>query len=64
VIARQPDNPDAFFYIACVYAKRNKKTEAIFWLKKAAERGYRNPDIFKNGLDLDRVLRPSFDGEK
>jgi Flp pilus assembly protein TadD len=64
VITRQPDDPDAFFYIACVYAKQNKKTEAIGWLKKAAERGYRNPKIFKNGLDLDKVLRPAFDGEK
>jgi len=64
MITRQPDNPDAFFYIACVYAKQNKKTEAIGWFKKAAGRGYRNPNIFKNGLDLATVLRPSFDGEK
>ena len=64
LITRQPNNPDTFFYIACVYAKQNKKTEAIDWLKKAAERGYRNPNIFSNGLDLNRILRPSFTVEK
>jgi tetratricopeptide (TPR) repeat protein len=64
LITRQPENPDAFFYIACIYAKQNKKTEAIDWLKKAAARGYRNPNILSSGLDLNRVLRPSFAIEK
>ena len=61
VITHQPDNPDAFFYIACIYAKQNKKQEAIGWLKKAAERGYCNPAIFKNDLDLEKILRSGFD---
>jgi hypothetical protein len=38
--------------------------EAVDWLKKAVERGYRNPEIFKNGLDPSLVLRSVFEAEK
>ncbi|NIR95488.1 MAG: tetratricopeptide repeat protein, partial [Gammaproteobacteria bacterium] len=43
IAARQPENPDAYFYVACVFAKQGKKSQALRWLRKAVKRGYHNP---------------------
>ena len=64
IAARQPENPDAYFYVACVFAKQGKKSQALRWLQKAVKRGYHNPQAFKNGFDLKTLLRSEFDAEQ
>jgi tetratricopeptide (TPR) repeat protein len=64
VIARQPEKADAFFYIACIYAKQGKKQQALSWLQKAVDRGYHNPQVFKNGFNLKRLLRSELDADE
>ena len=52
-IAAQPDKPEAYFYVACIYAKQNKKSNAADWLNQAIKRGYRNQNIIKGNLSLE-----------
>lgn len=45
--------PTATYNIACVYALKKDKDQALAWLKKAADAGFRNVDHIDGDSDMD-----------
>ena len=55
LITLMPDNPKAFYNLACIYALANKKKEAVAALKKAVDKGYDRWHYIKNDPDLKNI---------
>jgi len=54
-ISFQPDNPAHDYNIACLYALQEKAPEALLWLKKALDKGYKNWDQIRTDDDLKSI---------
>jgi len=50
-----PESPSVHYNLACVYALRNKKKEALTHLKKAVETGYDRWNYMKTDPDLKNI---------
>ena len=51
----QPDNPNIYYNIACIYAKQNKGDESLSWLNKAVQKGFNKWNLMKSDSDLDNI---------
>jgi len=60
MIASRPDEADAHYLVACLYARQNKVDESIAWLKQAIKKGYHNWDQLKSDKNLENI-RSSFE---
>jgi tetratricopeptide (TPR) repeat protein len=60
IIRLWPENPGAYYNIACIYAKQNRIEESIDWLKKAIEKGYKNWGLIKTDKDLENIRGSSY----
>jgi tetratricopeptide (TPR) repeat protein len=56
----QPDNPDNYYNIACVYAKKNKVGESVSWMEKAIKKGFKNYDLIRKDPDLENIRNTAF----
>lgn len=59
----QPNNPQIYYNIACIYGKLNNLDESIIWLKQAIEKGFHNWDLIKKDPDLASIRNTSFVNE-
>jgi protein O-mannosyl-transferase len=55
LIKIQPDNPDGYYNIACIYAKEEKINESMEWLNKSIDKGFNNWDLLQKDKDLDNL---------
>ncbi|MFC1707345.1 redoxin domain-containing protein [Planctomycetota bacterium] len=61
LIRMRPDQPRPYYNIACAYALQGMAPEAVEWLERAIERGFRELDHLDADQDLDLVRRdPAF----
>jgi tetratricopeptide (TPR) repeat protein len=51
----QPNNPDVYYNIACIYARQNKVEESVSWLRKALEKGFKDRILISGDKDLDNI---------
>ncbi|HNY67078.1 MAG TPA: hypothetical protein PKM41_16750, partial [Deltaproteobacteria bacterium] len=51
----QPDNASIYYNIACLYAKQDKRNEAVSWLREAVHRGFRDWELIMNDPDLNNI---------
>lgn len=57
----EPDNPNLYYNLACLYSKQNRLNDSIDYLKKAVDNGYKNFEHIKKDKDLDNVRKlPEF----
>ena len=59
----QPDNPEVYYNIACIYAKQNMTKESIGWLNQAIDKGFKNWDQIKKDPDLASIRNTAFINE-
>ena len=50
-----PQNPAAYYNVACAYSKKNDVTRAVAWLKKAIDQGYTDISHMEKDKDLDNI---------
>ncbi len=56
----QPDNPEVYYNLACLYAKQDMPDESIRWLKQSIEKGFNNWDLIKKDPDLENIRKTAF----
>ena len=56
----RPDNVDAPYYIACIYARQRKTEETVDWLKEAVRRGFKDWDRLKTDNNLENIRGSSY----
>lgn len=56
----QPDNPNGYYNIACIYSRQGKADVAVQWLSKAIDRGFKDWALLQKDLDLDNIRTTSF----
>jgi tetratricopeptide (TPR) repeat protein len=56
----QPDNPENYYNLACMYARWNRPDEAISWLKQALDHGFANIDLIRKDPDLAGIRDTQF----
>jgi protein O-mannosyl-transferase len=54
----QPDNPEVYYNLACIYGKQGMPDESIKWLKQSIEKGFANRDLIMKDPDLE-IIRSS-----
>lgn len=55
IITIEPDNPDAYYNMSCIYAEQHKTEESIKWLKLAIEKGFHDWMLLKDDKDLESI---------
>ena len=60
IIEYWPDNFHAPYYIACIYAKQNRRTESVAWLQKAIAKGYDDWDRIRIDENLKNIRNTSY----
>ncbi len=60
IIALYPENAVVHYNIACIYAIKNMKAEAIDWFMMAVEKGYENRELIKIDISLDNIRNTSY----
>ena len=56
----QPDNPEVYYNLACLYAKQDMPDESIRWLKQSIDKGFHNWDLIKKDPDLENIRKTAF----
>ena len=56
----QPDKPEVYYNIACIYAKQNKIDESISWLKQSVDKGFHDWDLLRKDPDLASIRNTSY----
>ena len=59
----QPDKPDGYYNIACIYAKQEKINESIYWLKQSVDKGFHDWDLLRKDPDLAIIRNTSYVNE-
>jgi tetratricopeptide (TPR) repeat protein len=59
-IELQPDIFDAYYNIACIYSLQNEIDDAVIWLEKAVEKGFKDWKILETDRDLDNIRGSSY----
>ncbi len=59
IIALHPENAAVHYNIACIYAIKNMKSEAIDWLMIAVGKGYENWELIKIDMTLYNIRNTS-----
>ena len=60
LIKIQPNNPNGYYDIACVYAKEGNVNLSIEWLKKSIDKGFKDWNLLKKDKDLDNIRTSQF----
>ncbi len=63
LLNQNPEKPDTYYNIACMYAKQNMTDKAIEWLKLSIERGFNNWELIKNDPDLANIRDSAYINE-
>ncbi|HPR52128.1 MAG TPA: tetratricopeptide repeat protein [Deltaproteobacteria bacterium] len=58
LVKHNPGNAEAYYNIACIYARQGNTEESIGWLKKSINAGFKNWELLKKDPDL-KNIRPS-----
>jgi tetratricopeptide (TPR) repeat protein len=56
----QPDNPNVFYNLACLYARRDDKVNAVRCLKIAVEKGFSNWKLLRCDKDLVNIMESKY----
>jgi tetratricopeptide (TPR) repeat protein len=59
IIEQLPDNAEAYYHLACIYARQGKIVESIKWLDKAISSGFNRWDLIETDSDLDYIRKSS-----
>lgn len=51
----QPDNPDGYYNIACIYARQNNINESIRWLQESFAKGFNDVELLAADNDLENI---------
>ena len=51
----QPDNPNVYYNIACIYAKQKKVDESLDWLNRSIKKGFIDWKLITSDKDLDNI---------
>ncbi len=55
VVALEPNKPDAYYQIACIYSKLNRIEESVAWLSRAVKSGFNNWELLKTDHKLKNI---------
>jgi tetratricopeptide (TPR) repeat protein len=55
MLALHPRHPSIDYNIACLYAKQRQTEEALDWLQRALEKGYRDWEQIRSDRDLAEI---------
>jgi tetratricopeptide (TPR) repeat protein len=55
VVELEPNKPDAYYRIACIYSKLNRVEESVNWLSKAINGGFDNWELLKTDNKLENI---------
>ena len=55
IIEYRPENADACYHMACIYARTIKIDESIKWLNQAIQKGFDRWDLIKIDSDLENI---------
>ena len=53
----QRESAEAYYYIACIYARQNKAEISINWLEKAIIKGFKNRDLIETDKNLINIRK-------
>jgi tetratricopeptide (TPR) repeat protein len=56
----QPDNPDIYYNLACIYSRQNKINEAVGYLQQAIDKGFNKWDLISKDPDLLNIRRTEY----
>ncbi len=56
-IAKNKENPEPYFHLACLYGVKNNRKEAVSWLTKSAQKGYSNLFLLENHEGLKGIRK-------
>jgi len=57
----QPDGGvPACYNLACIHARQNREEQAVYWLKKAVERGFVRWDLLRNDKDMENIRENTY----
>jgi len=59
-IAAEPENPQAYYYMAGTYARKAKAGEAVEWLKRAVARGFDDWDLMRKDPNLEEIKKTAY----
>ena len=59
VVVLEPNNPDAYYRIACIYSKLNRIEESVTWLSRAINSGFNNWELLKTDNKLENTRNSS-----
>jgi pentatricopeptide repeat protein len=57
---QQPGNPDIYYNMACIYAKQNRREEAVVWLKESIEKGFSDIALIDRDPDLTNIRETEY----
>jgi len=63
LLNQNPEKPEAYYNIACIYAMQNMTDKAIEWLKLSIKKGFHNWDLIKYDPHLDNIRNTAFINE-
>jgi tetratricopeptide (TPR) repeat protein len=63
LLNQNPEKPEVYYNIACIYAKQNMSDKSIELLKLSIEKGFHNWDLIKHDPDLDNIRNTAFINE-
>ena len=63
LLNQNPEKPEAYYNIACMYAKQNMTDKAIEWLSLSIEKGFHNWELIKSDPDLANIRDTAFINE-
>jgi protein O-mannosyl-transferase len=52
IVKINPDNPEGYYNIACIYSLKNDVAQSANWLKKALDHGFKDMNMMRNDEDL------------
>jgi len=57
----QPNNPDVYYNIACIYSLQNNINDSMRYLEQSVSKGFKNWTLAQNDVDLENVRQtPGF----
>ncbi|MFC1857527.1 tetratricopeptide repeat protein [Thermodesulfobacteriota bacterium] len=54
-VAMHPDAPDAYYYLAGIYARQNQIADSLGWLKQAVQKGFNDWELLRTDPNLENI---------
>jgi tetratricopeptide (TPR) repeat protein len=51
----KPDDPDVYYYLACIYSMKNDKSRSLSLLGRAIKLGFKETDMIKDDPDFNNI---------